>query len=279
MRQGAGGFLPEMKVVLMVFALFVSLIVVELHMGFVKALMIPFNKEWPYSSLFHMANYVRMAAMPLQVRLLEHVLQNAKQGSVEDIINNIDEFCWVNPTMNVGPVKGKIVDEAVSSTGNSPKIVVELGSYVGYSTLRLASLLRESAPDAVLYSVDPNPLGHAIKTTLLDHSGLSGPKVKNELAYSDAILRKIAAQNETIDVLFLDHVKELYAHDTMLAIKLGLLKPGLSLVLADNALDPAASGYRKWMLENKAFETTVHESLLEYTHSVQDEVLVSKFLR
>lgn len=114
---------------------------------------------------------------------------------------------------------------------------------------------------------------------MLDHSGLLGPKVKNELAYSNDILNKIAANNETIDVLFLDHVKELYMADTMLAVKLGLLKPGLSLVVADNVIAPGAPEYRKWMLANKEFETIVHETLLEYTHSVRDEVLVSKFLR
>lgn len=266
-----------MKVMLLVFALLACFIALELHMGVVKAAVIPFNREWPYSSLFHLTNFFRMAVMPLQVRLLEHVLQNAKEGSAEDIIEKIDEFCWQNPTMNIGPVKGKILDDAVLNMGNSPKIVVELGSYLGYSTLRLAHLLNKTAPDAVLYSVDPNPLGHAIKTTLLERSDLQGPKVKNELGYSDDTLKKIAARNEKIDVLFLDHVKDLYVDDTILAIKLGLLNPGLSLVVADNALDPATSKYRKWMLENTQFQTDVHETLLEYTHTVRDEVLVSRF--
>jgi len=274
------GLTGEMRVVLLVFAILACLIAVELQLGFVKAMVgPPFMKEWPYSSLLHLLNYFGMTAMPLQVRLLEHVLQNTKLGSAEDIINKVDEFCWTNPTMNIGPVKGKILDEAVLSMGSSPKIVVELGSYMGYSTLRLASLLRKTAPDAVLYSVDPNPLGHAIKTTLLDRSGLLGSKVKNELAFSGDILKKIAAHNDTIDVLFLDHVKELYLGDTMLAVELGLLKPGLSLVVADNVIASGTPEYRKWMMENKEFETKIHDTLLEYTHSVRDEVLVSKFLR
>jgi len=270
----------EMKVELLAFAFFVGLIAVENQIGFVKAALgPPFAKEWPYSSLLHLVNYFNMAAMPQQVRLLEHVLQNAKQGDAEDIIDKVDEFCWKNPTMNVGPVKGKIVDEVVLSMGSSPKIVVEFGSYMGYSTLRFANLLRKTAPDAILYSVDPNPLGHAIKTTLLERAGLLGPNVKNELAFSGDILKKLAAEGKTIDFLFLDHLKELYLKDTMLAVKLGLLKPGSSLVVADNVIAPGAPEYRKWMMESKEFETDVHDTLLEYTHETRDEVLVSKFLR
>jgi len=269
-----------MKQVLKVFAVLACLVSVEVQLGFVKSILgPPFMKEWPYSSLLHLVNYFEMAAMPLQVRLLEHVLQNGKQGDADDIINKIDEFCWKKPTMNVGPVKGKIVDDALQSMGSSPMVVVEFGSYMGYSTLRLANLLRKTAPEAVLYSVDPNPLGHAIKTTLLERAGLLGPKVKNELAFSGDFLKKLASEGKKIDFLFLDHLKDLYMGDAILAQKLDLLKHGSSLIVADNVIAPGAPEYRKWMMANLNFETKVHDTLLEYTHTTRDEVLVSKFLR
>eukprot|EP00419_Tripos_fusus_P014617 CAMPEP_0172729128 /NCGR_PEP_ID=MMETSP1074-20121228/93816_1 /TAXON_ID=2916 /ORGANISM="Ceratium fusus, Strain PA161109" /LENGTH=268 /DNA_ID=CAMNT_0013556529 /DNA_START=51 /DNA_END=857 /DNA_ORIENTATION=+ len=268
-----------MKASMLVVSFVVALIAIESQVGFLKATIAPFAREWPHSSVLHLVNYFGMLAMPLQVRLLEHVLQNAKPGNAEDIVEKVDEFCWKNPTMNVGPVKGKIVDEALASMDSSPKVVVEFGSYMGYSTVRLASLLRKTAPDAVLYSVDPNPLGHAIKTTLLEWAGLLGPNVKNELAYSGDILKKLAAEGKKIDFLFLDHVKELYLEDAKVAEQLQLLKTGSSLVVADNVIAPGAPEYRAWMMENKQFDTKIHTTLLEYTHDTRDEVLVSKYLR
>lgn len=269
----------RMKVSLLILACVVGLVAIELQVGFLKAKFVPFAREWPHSSLLHLVNYFSMIAMPLQVRLLEHVLQNAKQGNAEDIIEKVDEFCWKNPTMNVGPVKGKIVDEALVSMGSSSKVVVEFGSYMGYSTVRLANVLRKTAPDAVLYSVDPNPLGHAIKTAILEWAGLLGPNVKNELDYSGNVLKKLAAEGKKIDFLFLDHMKELYLEDVKVAEQLQLLKADSSLVVADNVIAPGAPEYRAWILENKRFDTKVHTTLLEYTHDTLDEVLVSKYLR
>merc|ERR1740129_2672426 len=89
-----------------------------------------------------------MRAMPLQVRLLEHVLAHARQNDAADVVAKVDEFCWKSPTMNVGDVKGLIVDAALKDMGRSAKVVVELGSYLGYSTVRFASLLSRSSPDA-----------------------------------------------------------------------------------------------------------------------------------
>lgn len=276
-----------MKLLLTIFALLALLVAIELQVGIVKGSVFPFAKEWKWSSLLHLMNYFGMSLMPLQVRVLEYVLQNAKQGDVDGIISKIDEFCWKSPTMNVGPVKGKLVDDALASlvanvgndSGNSAQILVEFGSYLGYSTLRLAKMLKKTAPNAVLYSVDPNPLGHAIKTTLLQHAGLLGPQVRNELAYSSDVLKRLASEGKKIDFLFLDHIKELYLSDTQLGEGLGVFKPGVSLVVADNVVSPGAPEYRAWMLANKNFETDVHKTLLEYTHHTPDEVLVSKFKR
>lgn len=103
--------------------------------------------------------------------------------------------------------------------------------------------------------------------------------MKNELAYSGDILKKLAAEGKKIDFLFLDHIKELYLEDVKVAEQLQLLKNGSSLVVADNVIAPGAPEYRAWMMENKQFDTKIHTTLLEYTHGVLDEVLVSKYLR
>jgi hypothetical protein len=68
---------------------------------------------------------------------------------------------------------------ALASLGSDVQVAVELGSYVGYSTLRFARVLRKQAPSATLYSVDPNPLGHAIKLSFLQRAQLAGPQARD----------------------------------------------------------------------------------------------------
>lgn len=246
--------------------------------------------EWPLSTHLQLVNYFVMGVMPYQVRLLESVMAKSEAGSPTSVIDAVDEFCWAWPSMNVGPVKGQIADEAfgvLTEAGREPKVVVELGSYLGYSTLRFGRTLLRLAPSggAHLYSIDPNPLGHAIKLSLLDRAGLVNNNDKqaqaltihNELDFSGNVLRRLAAEGVTVDYLFLDHVKHLYREDAELALDLGLLKPG-SLIVADNVVAPGAPQYREWMLADKRFKTTVHETLLEYTSAVKDEVLVSVVL-
>lgn len=77
---------------------------------------------------------------------------------------------------------------------------------------------------------------------------------------------------------FLDHLKHLYLEDCELAVKLGVLQPG-SVVVADNVLNPGVPEYKAWMLANKDFDTKVHRTLLEYTKTTPDEILISTFRR
>jgi len=235
---------------------------------------IPGPFGWPLASLVHLGNYFSLGVMPQQVRILEHVLTEAKKDDPEDVIAKIDEFCWKWPTMNVGDVKGKIADDALKALGNDTKIVMELGSYLGYSTVRFGSVLRMHAPHAVLYSVDPNPLGHAIKLSILDHAGLQGPQIKNELDFSHNVIERLGRDGTKIDYLFVDHMKELYKKDVELAIRLRVLQKG-SVVVADNVITPGAPEYRAWMLKNTDFDSKVHRTYLEYSQKTPDEVLVS----
>jgi predicted O-methyltransferase YrrM len=56
----------------------------------------------------------------------EFVLENARQGDIQDIIATIDRFGWTQQwLMNVGDRKGLILDEAIRT--RQPKTVLELG--------------------------------------------------------------------------------------------------------------------------------------------------------
>merc|ERR1712110_916547 len=79
-------------------------------------------------------------------RFLEHVLANSTKGDANSVVKTIDDWCWSskgNWMMNVGDVKGVHVDDAISE--HKPMVVLELGTYCGYSSVRMGRLLPEGA--------------------------------------------------------------------------------------------------------------------------------------
>ncbi|CAF1365280.1 unnamed protein product, partial [Rotaria sp. Silwood1] len=46
--------------------------------------------------------------------LKDYVLQNARQGDIQNIIDTIDQYGWTKQwLMNIGDRKGKILDQAI----------------------------------------------------------------------------------------------------------------------------------------------------------------------
>lgn len=175
--------------------------------------------------------------------------------------------------MNIGDVKGAIMDKALQGMATPPKVLVELGSHCGYSTIRIASQLKAGQ---MLHSVDPDALGHAVSAKLITFAAV-GDRVKTWYAYSGDVLRKMAEEGMKIDFMLLDHVKELYLSDLQLALSLNLFREG-SVIVADNVLVPGAPEYKAWITKQSNFRTEVHSTFLEYSKSIRDEVLVSTFL-
>lgn len=220
---------------------------------------------------FWLANAFKGWIRPLMFDALERVLQRAPRGDAAALLREIDEFCWAGDMlMNVGDVKGPLVDAEIRK--KQPRRMAELGAHIGYSTVRFAACLE---PDALIYSVDPEPMGHAIKMALLAHAGLTD-RVEPVYDFSDRWLKKLAAKGEQLDLLFIDHVKVLYLSDLQLAISLNVLAPGC-VVIADNVLTPGAPEYKDWVLNSPLFETKVIETFLEYSTTVPDELLVSVY--
>jgi hypothetical protein len=61
-----------------------------------------------------------------RVELQNYVLNNARRGDIQNIIDTIDRFGWtIQWLMNIGDRKGKILDQAIQT--RKPKTVLELG--------------------------------------------------------------------------------------------------------------------------------------------------------
>src|SRR5689334_8924772 len=67
-----------------------------------------------------------------EAALADYVEANAKPGDLDDAIRVVDEFCYRHSfMMNVGDEKGEILDRAIERA--NPELVLELGTYCGYS--------------------------------------------------------------------------------------------------------------------------------------------------
>jgi len=209
-----------------------------------------------------------------EFKALDAVLKRAMNEDAESVLRVIDETGWSGHMLiNIGDRKGVFLDDAVLA--RKPKLAVELGTFMGYSAVRIARLLPH---DGRLVSVDPSPQAHAIATAVLLKAGLLD-RVELAYDYSDNVFRRLAKDGVKIDLLLVDHVKTLYLRDLQVAISLGLLKNG-SVVVGDNIVFPGAPDFRAFITNrSNGFDTVIHESFCEYSNTIRDEVTVSTYRR
>jgi catechol O-methyltransferase len=213
--------------------------------------------------------------------LAEHVLAHAGAGDVDDVIRTIDEFCYRQSFMiNVGDVKGEILDAAVRRT--NPKLVLELGTYCGYSALRIARLMGD---EARLASIEFNPANAQIARRIWDHAGVGDrlTVVVGTLGDGGTTADRLESEygfgGGSVDLAFLDHDKNAYLPDLELIVARGWLHPG-SVVVADNIKFPGAPKYRAHMreAEGKQWRSVEHSTHAEYQTLLKDIVLESEYV-
>ncbi|XP_069612467.1 catechol O-methyltransferase-like [Ranitomeya imitator] len=193
-------------------------------------------------------------------RVLQYVLDNATRGDPQSVVDNIDKYCkqkeWA---MNVGDQKGLILDNIVKAS--NPNLALELGTYCGYSAVRIARLLK---PGARLFTVEFNPEYAAVAKQIVEFAGVND-KVQIIEGSTHNIIPQLKKKCEidTLDFVFVDHWKDKYTEDTKLLEKCNLLKKG-SVVLADNVIVPGAPDFLEYVRTCGRYDCTHYPSLLEY---------------
>jgi catechol O-methyltransferase len=207
-----------------------------------------------------------------------HVLAHAPAGDVDAAIRAIDEYARHKSFLiNVGDEKGALLDAVIERV--RPRLVIEVGAYVGYSALRIA---RRLPPGGRLLSVEMSPANAAIARRIAEHAGVADRVtfVTGHLGDGGATMARLAAEHgvgpDSVDVVFLDHDKDAYLPDLKRLLDAGWLHAG-SVVVADNVRFPGAPEYRAHMEaeEGKTWRTRVHETHVEYQKLLPDVVLES----
>jgi catechol O-methyltransferase len=213
--------------------------------------------------------------------LADYVVANARQGDPEDVIRVIDEFCMSRSVMiNVGDEKGEILDRAVRRA--SPHLLLELGTYCGYSALRMARVMPAGAR---LCSIEFSPDNAAIARRIWDHAGIGDELtvVVGTLGDGGSTIDGLRTEHRfgegTVDFVFVDHDKAAYLPDLERILAERWLHPG-SIVVADNVKFPGAPQYRGYLegQQDKTWHTIEHDTHVEYQSLIKDLVLESEYL-
>ena len=159
--------------------------------------------------------------------------------------------------MNVGEDKGKIVTDLIAEV--KPKIMVELGGYVGYSALLFGDAVRKAGGKRY-FSLERNPEFAAVIMSLVDLAGLSDIVKVVVGPSADSIERLHSNRSlESIDLMFLDHYKPAYTTDLKLCEHLRLIAPG-SVLAADNVIKPGNPPYLEYVRSSVERKRKLFES-------------------
>jgi len=192
-------------------------------------------------------------------QLLQHVISRSTEGDAESVMSAMDSF-WDNFFHGQGTaewkLRGSALDQAIRA--KSPKLTMEIGTYCGYSAVRLGRLL---PPGAKLVSIETDPLFAAIATKVVEHAGLS-ESVKVLIGSVEerlpSVVSKYSADGK-IDALLLDHEVGKYESDLRLLANAGLIADN-TIVLCDWSLYPGSDANESAPTESQAFMKYLEET-------------------
>ncbi|MFK7733887.1 MAG: O-methyltransferase [Pseudomonadales bacterium] len=204
----------------------------------------------------------------------DYVLEHATVDDSAAVLAAMDEFAsnkrWL---MNIGPKKGEILVGAISSLKKTHDIrMLEIGAYCGYSAVLAGEQLKKRG--GTLVSIEKSRRCSDVARQIIAHAGLS-----QTVTVHKGILEQFVDQLEQpFDIVLLDHWKDLYLPDLQLLEQAGLLQVG-SVVVADNIEFFDVADYLDYVRDGGFFESTFHESSVEYNDNIKDGVEVSVLTR
>jgi catechol O-methyltransferase len=210
----------------------------------------------------------------------DYVVANARQGDIDDVIATIDKYAYEKSFLiNVGDEKGELLDAAVRRA--NPGIALELGTYCGYGSLRIA----RAAPSARVFSVEFAAANAEVARRIWAHAGVDDRvtcvvgTIGDGGATLDALANGHGFAAGKLDLLFIDHDKSAYLSDLQSILDRGWLHSG-SIVVADNMLIPGSPKYRDFMRQQQGnlFNTVEHKTHGEYQTLAPDVVFESELL-
>ncbi|KAJ7061998.1 S-adenosyl-L-methionine-dependent methyltransferase [Mycena amicta] len=216
-----------------------------------------------------------------ETRLLDWIYA---RSDIDTLRNNparvcaaIEEFSSQEEFLiTIGSSKAQIVHDLIAA--EKPRVVVEMGCYMGYSAISFADAIRRQHPEGTklqYWSLELSPLFASIALNLVDLAGLTDV-VKIVTGAAGDSVKRLAKENrlEHIDLLYIDHLGENYHVDLQICESLNLLKSG-AYIMADNILIPGAPKYAEYVRAHPKLESRTVKCLM-IPGDFEDEIEISK---
>jgi len=211
-----------------------------------------------------------------------------EKGRAQVLLDGVDRYCverhWM---MHVGDGKSRILRDALALAveGFTSRLetkkgtaardsrttfrVLELGTYCGYSAVKMALYLSELLPPGVevrVHSIEIDPANAAVAREVVRLAGMEDVvEVMVEGSVERGVEKARASSGEAaveFGAVFIDHDKDDYLSDllSLLSLSPKVLPPG-SVVIADNVLMGRIDDYRDYVgeeakREGGAFKST-----------------------
>eukprot|EP00971_Amphidinium_carterae_P264615 5249097-Amphidinium_carterae.1 len=206
----------------------------------------------------------------------DSLTENGRKHDVPVIHNAIETFIreqelWLKLA---GDEKGAVLDAVLAASGK-PRLVVEVGLYVGYSSTRMASQLRAWGGRVITMEVDPYHA--AIARNSIELAGLSDV-IDVWCGHSENLIPRLKERlpEKSIDILFFDQQGTKMHLDLQSLVSANLLSD-TAIAVGDNVLRPGAPQFMYWTCVGGPWKTQV-VSLKEYKEEiVEDWMSVSYF--
>ncbi|KAE8890820.1 hypothetical protein PF003_g25126 [Phytophthora fragariae] len=193
-------------------------------------------------------------------KCLEYVKKHAESGNPASVVACIDEFASRTHMMNVGHVKGNIIDEEIRKKTPSKQREVAGNKHSHY------------------FSFEYSPVFAARVREMVEFAGLTDQVT----VYVDAFSEQYEVlRGKTVDMYFIDHEKSVYLSDLKLIIGSEALAPG-SVVIADNVGLGAFQGVKNEYLEfveaSPQFSEVRHTVYMKREDMMVPDLSVATFL-
>jgi catechol O-methyltransferase len=178
--------------------------------------------------------------------------RDSLEGNPKAILDAIHTYAKTKARMMIFQKhKLTVSREVLEKVEPKPKILVELGTYVGSSAVAWGAMLKDinggSAEGVTVYSMELDERLVKISSDFVKLAGLDDT-VKIIQGQSSDSLKRLQENGtlDKIDVLFVDHWEKFYLPDLQLCEDLGLFKKG-TVIIADNTDIPGAPEYVKYV--------------------------------
>tara|TARA_B100001559_G_scaffold70346_1_gene57430 strand:+ start:7850 stop:8614 length:765 start_codon:yes stop_codon:yes gene_type:complete len=205
---------------------------------------------------------------PKEEEVLFNVKLKAESNNPNSVLKIIDDYAYKKTfLMNIGEEKGLLLENAINES--KAKNILELGVYLGYSTIRILKNLDDNSQ---LTSIESNKKFAEIASENINIAGLSN-KHKLIIGKSTEVILSL---KEKYDFIFIDHWKDLYLKDLKTLEENDLIEDN-AWIFADNVILFNLEDYLDYVRSSPKYTSKFIPARREYSKSHPDGVEISIF--